>query len=493
MSLLQTMLPATIQNFAATTALDMAKNNGNSKSSWIDNISKYINGASGWLNKGVESANTAIGGLLDKGALNAEKFAPTSLAMGLGKSAVNATLGAFGNNPADIHSTAGKITQGIENSGILPMLGPVGAGLQLGFTAFNTLDNALGKTGIEQGTVGMDIAGGYGQNINNLAGKKFSWTSNSKRKRSDKLTKSYMEQDLKKGFTTFDQNQNSLAATNTTGSLFNKNALQKQGGLGTGSFLAKKGGTINPAQLRNIVYKAQKGAKLKKIEKDRSIEELVKYANEANPSFINRLQTNDTRAIKFKDDEGNESQGTHYLEWGTNDSGKAIVYPRIQLDGDSLKFFNSDEAYNRALNGNHLEMTPSEAELFTKEYKNHYPNFFNAFKFKEGGKMNVIPEGALHARKHDLPEEIAEQVTKKGIPVVTEEEGGKLTQHAEIERDEIIFHKEATNTIEDYFKKYNEAKTTKEKDKIALECGKYLTSEILTNTDDRTGLLEITK
>lgn len=382
MSLLQTMLPATIQNFAATTALDMAKNNGNSKSSWIDNISKYINGASGWLNKGVESANTAIGGLLDKGALNAEKFAPTSLAMGLGKSAVNATLGAFGNNPADIHSTAGKITQGIENSGILPMLGPVGAGLQLGFTAFNTLDNALGKTGIEQGTVGMDIAGGYGQNINNLAGKKFSWTSNSKRKRSDKLTKSYMEQDLKKGFTTFDQNQNSLAATNTTGSLFNKNALQKQGDLGTGSFLAKKGGIINPAQLRNIVYKAQKGAKLKKVEIE---------------------------------------------------------------------------------------------------------------AFKEGGKMNVIPEGALHARKHDLPEEIAEQVTKKGIPVVTEEEGGKLTQHAEIERDEIIFHKEATNTIEDYFKKYNEAKTTKEKDKIALECGKYLTSEILTNTDDRTGLLEITK
>ena len=191
-----------------------------------------------------------------------------------------------------------------------------------------------------------------------------------------------MSRDTQAGFATYNQNQNSLAATNTTGSLYNKNALQKQGGLGTGSFLAKKGGTINPAQLRNIVYKAQKGAKLKKVEIE---------------------------------------------------------------------------------------------------------------AFKEGGKMNVIPEGALHARKHDLPEEIAEQVTKKGIPVVTEEEGGKLTQHAEIERDEIIFHKEATNTIEDYFKKYNEAKTTKENDKIDLECGKYLTSEILTNTDDRTGLLEITK
>lgn len=380
MSLLQTMLPATMQNFAATTALDIAKNNGNSKSSWIDNISKYINGASGWLNKGVESANTAIGGLLDKGALNAEKFAPTSLAMGLGKSAVNATLGAFGNNPADVHSTAGKITQGLEELP-LEMLGPWGIAAKGALMGFNIFDNALGKTGKLQGTKGMNITG-YNQDINPLEGKKFSWTSNSKRKRSNKLTDVYMGRDTQAGFATYNQNQNSLAATNTTGSLYNKNALQKQGGLGTGSFLAKKGGTINPAQLRNIVYKAQKGAKLKKVEIE---------------------------------------------------------------------------------------------------------------AFKEGGKMNVIPEGALHARKHDLPEEIAEQVTKKGIPVVTEEEGGKLTQHAEIERDEIIFHKEATNTIEDYFKKYNEAKTTKEKDKIALECGKYLTSEILTNTDDRTGLLEIIK
>jgi hypothetical protein len=37
---------------------------------------------------------------------------------------------------------------------------------------------------------------------------------------------------------------------------------------------------------------------------------------------------------------------------------------------------------------------------------------------KEGGQMNVIPEGALHARKNNM--ELAEEgeVTHKGIPVV---------------------------------------------------------------------------
>jgi hypothetical protein len=44
---------------------------------------------------------------------------------------------------------------------------------------------------------------------------------------------------------------------------------------------------------------------------------------------------------------------------------------------------------------------------------------------KEGGTFNVIPDGALHKNKHNM--EDAEGLTKKGIPVVTEEEG-KLVQ-----------------------------------------------------------------
>ena len=37
--------------------------------------------------------------------------------------------------------------------------------------------------------------------------------------------------------------------------------------------------------------------------------------------------------------------------------------------------------------------------------------------FKQGGQMNVIPEGALHARKNNM-EGAGEDFTAKGIPVI---------------------------------------------------------------------------
>mgnify|MGYP003583894926 FL=1 len=106
-------------------------------------------------------------------------------------------------------------------------------------------------------------------------------------------------------------------------------------------------------------------------------------------------------------------------------------------------------------------------------------------KFAEGGTVNVIPDGALHAHKHHL-EDISpeyEQVTSKGIPVVTEEEGGKLKQHAEIERNEIIFRLEVTKKLEELMKDGS--------DDAAIEAGKLLAHEIINNTVDNTGLIEV--
>jgi len=111
-------------------------------------------------------------------------------------------------------------------------------------------------------------------------------------------------------------------------------------------------------------------------------------------------------------------------------------------------------------------------------------------KSEVGTGMNVIPDGALHARKNNLDGDLAKAVTEKGIPVVSYEEGGEVKQHAEIEINEIIFTKAVTDKLEGLFKKYNESESDKEKDEIAVECGKLLTAEILENTDDRTGLLE---
>ena len=113
--------------------------------------------------------------------------------------------------------------------------------------------------------------------------------------------------------------------------------------------------------------------------------------------------------------------------------------------------------------------------------------------FEQGGKMNVIPEGALHARKHNLPDDIAEQVTDKGIPVVTYEEGGELNQQAEIEHSELILNKSVTDKLEALHKQFNETNSKDEQNKIALECGKLLTIEILENTQDNTNLIDTIK
>ena len=96
-------------------------------------------------------------------------------------------------------------------------------------------------------------------------------------------------------------------------------------------------------------------------------------------------------------------------------------------------------------------------------------------KFQNGGAVNIIPDGALHARLHHM--EDAKDLTKKGIPVVD----NNGNQQAEIERNEIIFRKEVTNKIEELMKDGS--------DKAAIECGKLLAIEIVENTDDKTGLV----
>ena len=104
-------------------------------------------------------------------------------------------------------------------------------------------------------------------------------------------------------------------------------------------------------------------------------------------------------------------------------------------------------------------------------------------EFKEGGSVNVIPEGALHARKHHME---MDGITKKGIPVVD----NNGTQQAEIENSELIIRLEVTQEIEKLYKiYYSEESSKKEKDEVALEAGKLLVNEILYNTIDNTNKL----
>lgn len=109
-------------------------------------------------------------------------------------------------------------------------------------------------------------------------------------------------------------------------------------------------------------------------------------------------------------------------------------------------------------------------------------------KFQLGGKMNIIPDGALHKNKNHLEEmdpNLEGQITTKGIPVVsTDENTGEVTQYAEIEKEEWTLCKEVTDRLEDLYKQYTENPS----DEIAIECGKFIEFQLLKNTDDQVGL-----
>lgn len=169
------------------------------------------------------------------------------------------------------------------------------------------------------------------------------------------------------------------------------------------------------------------------------------------------------------------------------DAGKKRLNNQI---GQSLasKNFNTynglDNMYSLAKNGMKFPEL-DEARVIISRWST---NSTEPKKFQLGGKMNLIPEGALHARKHNLEKinpELEGQITSKGIPVVAQGEGGVI-QQAEIEKEEVIFRKEFTDKLESLYKQYQEDSS----DDIAIEAGKLICYELLKNTDDRSGLIK---
>lgn len=172
------------------------------------------------------------------------------------------------------------------------------------------------------------------------------------------------------------------------------------------------------------------------------------------------------------------------------DAGKKRLNNQI---GQSLasKNFNTynglDNMYSLAKNGMKFPEL-DEARAFLQKRPTQSTE---TQKFQLGGKMNLIPEGALHARKHNLEKvnpELEGQITRKGIPVVAQGEGGVI-QQAEIEKEEVIFRKEFTDELERLYKQYQDDSS----EDIAIEAGKLICFELLKNTDDRSGLIKSIK
>lgn len=151
---------------------------------------------------------------------------------------------------------------------------------------------------------------------------------------------------------------------------------------------------------------------------------------------------------------------------------------------NQLRFSGGQQLYSLAKHGMKFPEL-DEARVIISRWST---NSTEPKKFQLGGKMNLIPEGALHARKHNLEKinpELEGQITSKGIPVVAQGEGGVI-QQAEIEKEEVIFRKEFTDELERLYKQYQEDSS----DDIAIEAGKLICYELLKNTDDRSGLIK---
>lgn len=108
-------------------------------------------------------------------------------------------------------------------------------------------------------------------------------------------------------------------------------------------------------------------------------------------------------------------------------------------------------------------------------------------KFQNGGTIgidtNVLPEGALHARKNNLAElnPDLEDATKKGIPVMAAEGGEVGEQVAEIENSEIIFRLDVTKRLEELRKDGSE--------EAMIEAGRLIAEELIENTQDNVGMI----
>lgn len=105
--------------------------------------------------------------------------------------------------------------------------------------------------------------------------------------------------------------------------------------------------------------------------------------------------------------------------------------------------------------------------------------------FQNGGALpgidvNVIPEGKHHIHKNNLDKIAPElgELTPKGIPVITTDENGQVTQVAEIEVGEIILTKDLTEIIEKLRDNGSE--------EAMIEAGKIFTNEIIMNTQNNT-------
>lgn len=480
-------LESNIQNYATSYAINKLGNSIGLENSINELTSGFTN------SNGV--ATRMIGGAANSALKNVAAGAITGAAKAAGKSLTTATIGsglkagAKGalSSMGSASGIAGLANTGIqvafgnqrksgwENAvntvgGIASMIPGVGWGLGAGLAAFNLIGGLTGKKTIA--ATGKDwqsrqaqssVAGGYSGAMEDIAdaesreGSYSGFNSGARRKANRLIAKT---NDWKDTMWDWAQRNDLNDIRSNQMNSINNNQYQTNisGGYdlsNSGRMLVAKEGAKLFDSYKSIkeytkrIKSAKQGSKLvkeePKVEEPIIDKELERYYDD--PLFSTKSKYND-----------DFHQGGSWSE-----DGKTFTPSKF-----SLFNFTQEQI----------------AEALSKEFPEASLNITDEVRaFKEGGKvnsrdMNVIPEGALHARLNHMDNK---DFTKKGIPVVAKD-GDKLEQTAEIERNEIIFNLSVTNKLEELMKNGSA--------KAALEAGKLLVEEILHNTIDNTGLIK---
>ena len=480
-------LGSNIQNYAASYAINKL---GDSIG-----LNSAINGLTGGLTNSNGVATRMIGGAANSALRNVAVGAVSGAAKAAGKSLTTSAIssglkaGAKGalSSMGSASGIAGLANAGIqvafgnqrksgwENAvnmvgGIASMIPGVGWGLGAGLAAFNLIGGLTGRKTIA--ATGKDwqsrqaqssVAGSYGGAMEDIAdaesreGSYSGWNSRARKRANRLIAKT---NDWKNTMWDWAQRNDLNDIRSNQMNSINNNQYQTEisGGYdlsNSGRMLVAKEGAKLFDSYKSIkeytkrIKSAKQGSKLvkeePKVEEPIIDKELERYYDD--PLFSTKSKYND-----------DFHQGGSWSE-----DGKIFTPSEF-----SLFNFTQEQI----------------AEALSKEFPEASLNITDEVRaFKEGGKvnskdMNVIPEGALHARLNHMDNE---DFTKKGIPVVAKD-GDKLEQTAEIERNEIIFNLSVTNKLEELMKDGSA--------KAALEAGKLLVEEILHNTIDNTGLIK---
>ena len=174
----------------------------------------------------------------------------------------------------------------------------------------------------------------------------------------------------------------------------------------------------------------------------------------------------------------------------TNTYSKQSDYA-TDLSQQNINKAQGSSFMNNSIGKNGMKLMPlnvaKQKLLLNNMYKQYLVNNNQEVeRYENGGSFSIIPEGARHSRLNHINElnPAFEDLTRKGIPVIYKDENG-VVQTAEIERGEIIFSKEITDKIEELRKI--------DTDESAIDAGKILSEEIITNTEDKTGELLVDK